>query len=115
MKTTNCESTWDGKSIRRINHVALETQSTCIQGKEFCVFTEIGTTGATGETNRNKSARSFLQLDFRHGDFFIEPTYEGERCVGVTLACCGDESVNLLTATMVLCQKMLQRQKLKIE
>jgi len=107
MATTKKDGCWDGGNIRMINGKEVKTHSVCITGSDCCSFVEVGSTGCTGEEVREKSGRSFLQMDFRNGDFWVEPVYDGDRCTGVTLVCCGDEEVCLLNGVMTFVREMM--------
>lgn len=97
----------DGNATRKINGRDVKTHSVCVTGDGVCAFVEAGSTGRTGEVVREKSARSFLQMDFRHGDYLVEPVYDKKRCVGFILACCGDENVGLLNGVMTFAREVL--------
>ena len=84
-----------------INDVTVRTYKRNVKRAKTDLIVEAGTTGFRGYVPREKSARAFLALDCRKGDFHFEPVLdeEGKLC-GVVIACCGDVALMSLMESL---------------
>lgn len=82
------------EGIKKINWVELQTFSRDVNNAKTDLEVEAGTTGFKGGCCREKGARAYLAVDCNQGDFLFEPTVDEDgRCVGIEIACCGDDAL----------------------
>ena len=91
-----------------VNGVKLKTFARNAKHGKADLDVETGTTGFRGYVPREESARTIISLDINRGDFFIDPTFNDDgRCVGVDIACCGDQTLHSLLDAVNFVRRVL--------
>ena len=80
------------EGFKVINGVKVQTFGRKVRHVNTELEAEAGSTGLRGYGPREKSARAYVSLACREGDFFFSPvTDEEDRVVGFEAACSGTE------------------------
>ena len=96
------------EDTKKINGVMLQTFSRTVKNVKTDMDVEAGTTGFRGGCCRDKGARTFLSINCYQGDFFFEPKRDEDgRCVGIEIACCGDDALASLIDALGFAMKAL--------
>jgi hypothetical protein len=102
---------------------AIAARSQTVNGKKFRTFSrnvrhkntdidvEAGTTGFRGYVPREQSARSFLSLNCKRGDFLFKPIQDEDGWItGFDIACCSDgELMGLVDSLAFALQALTDR------
>lgn len=84
----------DREVIRMINGVKVKTIGRNVKRGNVDLAVDSGSTGLRGYLPRGKSARAFVSLECRDGDFYFCPTEDKNGDVnGMVICCCGDHAL----------------------
>ena len=86
----------------------LQTLSRTVKNVKTGMEVEAGTTGFLGGCCRDKGASAFVAIGCNQGDFFFESVKDEDgRCVGIEIACCGDDALASLIDTLGFAMKAI--------
>ena len=90
------------EKTKQLNQVKTKTYCRNVKFSNAEFEVEAGTTGFRGDVPREKSARGYVSLLGKNGDFFFRPVSdESGRPVGIGIACCGDGALMTLTDSLI--------------
>ncbi len=99
------------EGLEIINGITVDTfQRDVIEGTANLEI-EAGTTGYKGGCCRDTGSRTYLRILRDTGDFFFGPIKDDDgRTKGITIACCGDDSLNAIIKALDFMQQALMDQ-----
>ena len=104
------------KGMKQINGVVVDTFIREGEEKLSEFKVEAGTTGYTGCAYRDGGGRTYLGLSCPEGDYFFHPVKdEDDRVVGIQIAACGDEGLNVIMKMLMFAYEALRDQIFEAE
>ena len=104
------------EGLKKINGIAVETFRRDVLDGNAYLEVEAGTTGYRGGSCRNAGGRTFLRIDCVRGDFCFQPVTDDDgKNVGIVIAACGDDGLNVLMKALDFCREALNDQRCEVD